>query len=352
MADLRQTGKYGQVYLPSGSGVLVSNQALTKSASKEIGGVTYTNQFYGTTGALWNKGKDMSVRIPGIIGDLSLLTPGTANSTVDMAATSIYLNNSSTSATAISAQAGLVLTRPTSSTLTVVNLVVVNTGTKAASVVVGSEAAARSASFNTAGGYPYVAVDEIIVGAVVLTTVPAAVVAASEIEYTLYGTNTLVQERSDIPGYEILPAEGGVLVQEALIGAHTAGATRGVYATYYDLQAVLLQVADTTKWSLSSTVGTVSMLAQGDLNPQTDLAGSPTWSGSLERFYVKDSLLFKLAMEQKRGIIKLFPNRNEPTKYYLGSVVFATWGHTCDNAAAQTQPLSFTGDGPLKAVGF
>lgn len=354
MADLRQTGKYGQIFLPNGAGVSIANQALTKSASKEIGGVSYANRFYGAANALFNKGQDVSVRIPGIVGNLSLLTPGSSVNTVDLAATQIFKDNSSQTATSISAQTGIVCTRPTTSTATntIVNLVVINTGTRAASVKVGTKGPTRSATFNVAGGYPYVAADEIIVGAVVFDATASATVAADEIEYTLYGTSTLVQERSDIPGYEIMASEGGVLLEAALIGAHTAGATRGVYASYYDLQAVMMQVGDTSKWSLASTVGTTEMLAQGDINPQVDLSGAPTWSGSLERFYVKDSLLFKLAMETKRGIIKLFPNRNETTKYFIGAVVFDTWSHSCDQGAAQTQPLSFKGDGPLKAVGF
>ena len=62
MSDLRQTGKYGVVYLPNGNGIPVANKELTPVASKEIGGITYTDQFLYAANSLWNKGKKLSLK--------------------------------------------------------------------------------------------------------------------------------------------------------------------------------------------------------------------------------------------------------------------------------------------------
>lgn len=351
MADLRQTGKYGVVYLPNGAGISVSNQALTPVASKEIGGTTYTDRFVYKSGSMWNKGQALSVRVAGISGELSLLEPGTSADKISLKACAFFKDNSSTTATVVSAQADLALTRPTSGSSTVVNLIVVDVATKAASVVAGTQGT-RVATINAAGGYPYVGVDKLVIGAVALDSTASATVLAEEIEYVYYGTSRLVQERCDLPGYDILPAEGGVLLQEALPKIHTGGLARVVYASFYDQSAVLMQAGDTSKWDISTDIGTVEMIAQNDLFGQKDTVGAPKWSGSISRFYVKDDLLFKLALEQKRAIVKLYPNKNESTKYYMGAVIIKSWKHSCAENAAQVNDISFEGDGNLIKVGF
>ena len=105
----RITGKRGEVYLPTGDGISLSNQALTVSASKTIQGTTYTNQFYGTsTRTAWNRGKALSVRLQGIVGEATIY-PSTTNNKVWVSPFRIYKDNG-TVVTASTAQE-LTLTR-------------------------------------------------------------------------------------------------------------------------------------------------------------------------------------------------------------------------------------------------
>lgn len=350
---LRKTGKRGQIYIPLSDGNAVSNAALTMSASKTIGGVSYTNRFYGTaTRSMWNRGKPITVIQQGIIGEATI-TPASGNDTVQTVANISYFKDASSGVQTAAIDSSITVTRPASGKACW-NLIVLDTDDGTISAVAGTDTTSGTTLVDTwdaAGGPPLVAVDKLIIGAVKLTSNTAAPVTAGEIAY-LNGAGVLLQERADIPSYEIVPVQGGVLLSEAMQLCHTGGVSRKVYASYYDVAPVLSAVAHSTKWSVSGSNATVEMPAQGDVGSPTDVSGSPKWSGSFERYYVQDATMFKLAMNRRYGIVRLYPDRDENTAYYEGAVIISSWGMNSDQGSAMLEQISFAGDGILEPVGL
>ena len=89
----RITGKAGQVWIPTGDGISVSNAALVMAALKTLQGKNYTNRFYATSSrSMWNRGMGISARIQGIVGEASI-TPASGNNAVQTNAFSFYKDN-------------------------------------------------------------------------------------------------------------------------------------------------------------------------------------------------------------------------------------------------------------------
>jgi len=344
----RTTGRFAKIYMALGHGASVSNAALTLSASKEIQGVTYTSRFYGYSGAIFNRAKALTVRIQGIVGAMDLITPASGNNVVQTPAFSYYKDASTIQS--VSADTSVTVVRPAAGKFNW-NLITVNTGTNAVSATTGTDGGAYSDTFAAGGGPPLVAVDEIIIGAVKLSSDAAAPIVAGDIFYS-DSTGVLLQERSDIPGYELFPVEGGILTGAALGAFHTGPVGRKVYASFYDLAPVIAEVAHTDNVTLNTTSATTSAEAFNDISPQTDLSGSLAWSGSLGRFYVGDSVLFSAACDRRTGVIKYFPNyETDSGKYYIGCVIYSGFDHVGPLEWVKNT-VNFQGDGNLKAVGF
>ncbi|MBF0546226.1 MAG: hypothetical protein HQM08_17415 [Candidatus Riflebacteria bacterium] len=345
---VRKTGKYGQIMIPTGDGIQVANAALTKSASKTIQGTVFSNRFYATASrSMWNKGKGISARIQGIVGEASV-TPATGNNNVQTNAFSYYKDN------------GTIQSAPADTSVTIVrpatgkynwNLVVVDMDDGTISAITGSDGDSYSDVFDAAGGPPLVAIDKLIIGAVKLSTDTAAPVVAADITQFL-STGTLIQERSDMPGYFEYPMEGGVLLNEALLVCHTGSVARKVYASYYDFYSLLTPLGDTTKWSLDVSSDTTSMQAQGDSGAQSDLSGPPKWSGGFSRFHVRDVVLYNLGVNRRTGIVRLFPDRNDTTVYYEGAVIVKGFKMDCDMSNPMMEEITFEGDGNLELRGL
>ena len=348
----RITGKRGELYLPTGKGNSLSNQALTVSASKEIQGTTYTNRFYGTSSrSAWNKSETITARLQGIVGEITI-SPGTANDTIDVTAGSYHKDTSGVQTS--TAGTGVSVTRDADGAQW--NMVTIDTGSGTVKVTAGLATASVTAYNDTwaaSGGPAYIGTDEILVGVVRLTPGSAAVVTSAEIFYTLVDGATLAQERSDIPTFSILPMEGGVLLTEALLACKTAGARRTVYADYYDQYPLLAKVGDIEGWTLTGTSDTVELEALGDFAPEKDLSGAVSWSGTFTRFYVADERVWVNAMQRRTaGIIRLKPDSNNSTVYYEGAVIFSDWGTGAALGDGTKENVSFEGDGNLEFRGF
>jgi hypothetical protein len=345
----RITGKRGEVYVPTGDGLSISNVALTKNATKTIQGTEYANRFYATSArSAWNKGKNPTVRLQGIIG-APTLSPGTANNTVVLSALKWHKDNSGVQS--YTSTQTLTLTRNTAGAQW--HMIHIDNTTGSAAVTAGAVSASTTVFSDTwaaTAGPAYVDVGRTLVAAVKLTPGAAGVVAVGDITYSL-SDGTLIQERSDIPGFAVLPMEGGVLMNEALLGCHTAGAARTLYASYYDQYPLIAKLGDVDAFSLSGTNDTIELEAMGDYSPETDLSGSVKWSGSFSRFYVGDNAMFGMALQRRTAIVRLYPDSGDSTKYYEGAVIISDWGTDVSLGAGVKENVSFTGDGNLELRG-
>ena len=345
---IRKTGKYGKVYIPLSAGIVSTDTLLVKSASKTIGGTAYANRFWGTSASsYWNRQQGITVRIEGVIGSPTI-TPAAAggDNNVDVAAFSYYA--AGTTVATSTAKTDLTLTRPASGKYNW-NLIHVNKTTGAVTATTGTDGDAYSDTFAAAGGPPLVATTELIIGAVKWSSDTAAAVLASEIYYTL-SDGTLIQERSDVPAYTIFPMEGGILLNEALIVAHTGSVPRSVYATFYDQYNLMQEIGDTESWTLNMTTPTTELPAQNDIAAQFDI-GTSSATGTLKRFHV-DERTWELVAQQKTGFLRLYPDSTDTTKYFECAAVFSDFSVTVDQGAAMSEDISFSVDGLVELRGY
>jgi hypothetical protein len=346
----RIAGKRGEIYIPVGKGNLITNAALSMSASKTIQGVARTNLFYGTsTRSAWNKGQTPTVRLQGVVGEVAI-TPGTAADTINVAAFSYHKDNAGVSTG--TAATGVNITRH--ATIAVWNMVTVSNATGTVAVTAGTvtgSATAFNDVFDTDGGPAYIAAGLTLLGVVRANPGSATTTLTSEIHYTDVAGDTAMQERSDTPGFYILNTEGGVLMNATLLGCHTAGATRTAYASYYDQYPLLTKIGDIDAFTLNTSSDVIEMEAFGDFSPETDFAGAIKWSGTMSQFYLADRTLWANVNERRTAILRLWPDSNNTTIYYEGSVIFSDWSIDVSLNNAVKTPVSFTGDGPLEYRG-
>lgn len=186
-----------------------------------------------STADIWSgaNGYAPEVRADGVATG-GIITPGTANDTVDLAALTAWIGGAERSVSAAAAQA---VPRPTTQPNRIHSLVSDVAG--AVSVVSGTEGASPSAVRGAAGGPPWIPVGSIELGQVHQSSITSAVIAASEIKQ-LHGISC---EKSDFPTYDdrSMMAQGGVTFHQALPLVHSddSGSTssaKGVYAKYYE----------------------------------------------------------------------------------------------------------------------
>lgn len=347
----RITGRKGEVYIPLSKGISMSNQRLQVDASKEIQGVTYTSRFYETSSRTsWNKGETISVRLQGIVGEATI-TPGTAVDSIDVSAFQYYDDNGTVN-TATAATLTLSARDATGAqwaSIWVANAsgtVGYTLGTVSASTTTHSETWAALA------GPAYISTVQTLIGLWKIAAGSATTTLASELLYSLPTAGTFVQERSDVPTFTVLPMEGGVLLTTALLGCHTGGAARTLYATFYDQYPIMAKIGDVDGWTLAGTNDTIMMEAQNDFSPETELSSSVKWSGTMSRFYVGDENIFATAMHRKTAIVRLYPTGDSTTKYYEGAIVIKSWGVDVSVGNAVKENISFDGDGNLELRGF
>lgn len=170
-----------------------------------------------------------------------VVTPGTANDKVDVAALTCYLAGVLTT---VGAAAATSVTRPAASPAGLKKkLSITITSAGAVAVVAGLDNAAFSDVRGAAGGPPYILLDSIEIAQVWLTSSTAAVVTADEIKQVV-GNSC---ERYDYPTWEEarfnvdagIIGNAGVVFASALPLSHSAaspiaGAPKKVFAEYYE----------------------------------------------------------------------------------------------------------------------
>ena len=235
-----KTGRFGKLQAPLNDGIQYSNVALTLSASKTIGGKVLTNRFFGHTAKYWNKNPTYkaSFRIQGIVGTAEI-QPGSANDKISIKAAFSYYKDNGTVQTS-AAPSDVSVTRPATGKaawyLVCVTLADGTITVEKGKDVTGTRTALINTfgdpSSGTDGAIPLIAATKNIVGAFKLDSDSAAMILTSDITY-VDGNGRLLQERSDIPAGKENLLEGGVVVDEALLPAHTGDTPRKVYAPFY-----------------------------------------------------------------------------------------------------------------------
>ena len=345
--EKRKVGKYGTVMVAQDGGVQLVNVELPLIPSQEIQGETYLNRLFAKAGAIINNEKPMDIRIQGFVKSASITPhPDGANNKILISDLHYYKN---AGAKFLNPSADEVLARPLTPGESYWAVIVQDMTTGLADVVYGT---ATSGSLveeigTGAGEIPLVGEDKLVVAAVKLDDVDAPI-SQDNIVYRL-SDGTLLQERADQPKFELMNIFGGVLLQDELLAIHTGNKPRKVFGTFYDVSNSLTELGHTTKWNLDVTNPTTTLPAQNDINSPTETSGPPNWSGGFERYSV-DETLFDVAVSHKFTVVKLYRDRTDMSKYYMGCVLVSNWGQTVDQANAILDALSFTGLGPINRV--
>ncbi len=211
------------------AGSLTDFTLMTDSGDQQIFTVTGGTLFSG------HSDRPVSVRPNGITEGSLLLTPNSANDTVNVAAFKAWSQGAEHEVAA----ATQTVTRPSSSDYKISSIIMDDTG--ALGEVEGTEGSSFSETRGAAGGPPLLAVDAVELGQVRMSSQTAAAIAASEI-YQNPGDHA---EYYDSPGYEVSPiGEGnkaGVAAEKyahvkfntALPLNHTGGVPKRIYIQFY-----------------------------------------------------------------------------------------------------------------------
>lgn len=349
----RITGKNGEFWAPAGDGISLDNQALSVNATKKIQGIDYASRFYGTSArTAWNRAKATPVMLQGFAGEVTI-TPGTAVDTVVVSTNTFHKDASGVQS--VTATQTLTLTRATVASTVQIHMISQVMSTGVAEITVGTIATGTISvdTFGTVGGNALIPVANLLIGRVILVSGAAAVVTASELA-NAYSTSAgvLLQERSDVPGFTILPLEGGVLLNEALLICHAGTLARKLYADFYDQYPLVTKMGDLENININGSSDTVVMQAMGDYAPQSDFSGPPKSSGTASRFYVSDTRLFALAMQRRAGIIRIVPDNEAPTVFFEAAIKVKSWGIGIGVGSAIKENFAFDIDGNLELRGL
>ena len=234
------------------------------------------NTTYTSAASQWSKksGYAAVVAPDGVVTG-GVVTPGTSNNEVDVAAISVYLAGVKTT---VSASAGETIARA-STDVASISSITVNSG-GAIAIVKGTDSADTSFSETrgAAGGPPYIPAGSVEIAQVRTTTNTAGIIASTEI-FQVVG---LHQERYDYPVWAVTTSAGSITFADSLPLIHTSDAPKGVYASYAapifsDVSLASDFVPAETSHSLASTqvygstIGSSSSsLAQGSFTARLD----------------------------------------------------------------------------------
>lgn len=263
-------------------------------------------------GPLWS-GKsefEVDVRPNGIISGRNLLSPGTTNDTVKVAAFTAYSKGLEQSPSATNA------TGPRATTAgyaKITSITMASDGNIAK--VSGSEGAAFSETRNAAGGPPYIPAEDVEVGQLRLTGSTAEMVTTAMIKQVV-GTHT---ERYDYPTWQ----ENNVGMGEAADSSsekyahikfdavlplnHTAAAIKAVYMSYF--APVFSEVNRAMDFVPADVTHTVSSQEyyRGSIASVSEALGAASFTTLLN-----DGLTDSIVVEKNKTItVKQFPDENK-----------------------------------------
>lgn len=189
-------------------------------------------------GTVWSgkSGYEPDIRPNGIVSGRNVLSAGTTNDTVRIAAFTAYSKGTLQSVSATDTT----ITRPTNnSNYKILSITMVSDGTVAE--VAGTQGSAISETRNAAGGPPYIPVNSVEVGQIRVSSATAAAISSDEI-YQVVGSHT---ERYDYPVWtENNIGDGQAAATSSQKNAylkfaaalsldHTAGVAKKIFIKYY-----------------------------------------------------------------------------------------------------------------------
>lgn len=233
-----------------------ANAKLQYEAGQEISAMAEMtdsgdHKTFSLTAAPWSGKSGYEPKVyPDGLATGGVITPGTGNDNVSVAASTVYLAGVLTS---VDADATVEVTRPASGVK--INSITI-TSAGAIAEVTGTDGSAFSATRNAAGGPPLIPDGSIELGQIKLDSTTPAEIASSEI-FQVVGTS---QERYDYPVWSEDPFNGTITFASALPAIHESSPTayKGVYAEVYepvftDLEPATDFVPPETSHSVSST---------------------------------------------------------------------------------------------------
>jgi len=340
---MRKPGNRASLLVPVNAGISVVNQLLTKTASFPLLGTTYANRFWGLANSLWNMNKRVRVQVQGIIGEASF-SPTAANNVVTTDQVIYFFKDATTIQTCAVGTATAV--RPATGKKNW-NLLCITLADGALTFETGTDGDNFVDTFDAAGGPPLIPITKICVGAVKLDSDSDAAIAADEIFYQT-SAGAFLQERGDMPGFDVLPVEGGILLREALLAMHDGPLPRTVYASFYDQYQVLAVLGHTDGCKFNVTGETAMAEAQGDVAPSSAPIGAPKSTGSFGRWKV-DNRLLAFAQQIRSGFLKVYED-TEDGGYQLMAVNVTSFGRDIPNKNYIRDDLSFEVNGHIKDV--
>lgn len=245
--------KRGAINTQAGDGQLVTQMALTKTASTTVDGELLTNRQYLSGRYPWNKktGYLPVIRVNGVVSGC-VVSGDAVNDNVQLSAGVANVNGV---VVAVGADTTVAITRGAASKYAVSAVCVDNAGT--VSVVKGTDGDALNLTgFDGAGKKPLTAVTLAVLAYVVTFGDAAAVIPNSDIYLGEDGN-----------AYNIVDSlRGGVVLSQALELNKTGAVSRAVYASFYDISASLVPVAKIEDGTLMLTRGTNVAIKNNDSN--------------------------------------------------------------------------------------
>jgi len=305
--------------MPSASNAKVEIELGQQSYSQAVMTDSGDHKYYTISGGtVWSgkSGYKPDVRPNGIVSGRSLLSAGTTNDTVRVAAFTAYSKGTLKTVTATSAT----ISRPTTGGYYRINsITMASDGTIA--VVAGDQSdSAFSSTRATAGGPAYIPVNSVEIGQIRVSSSTADVIATTEI-FQVPGTHA---ERYDLPVWTesnigkgqaaTVSAETNAHIKfaSAIPLIHTGGTPKKIYMSYYAPQFSEVQKAfDFTPAETSHSVSS-QQYYRGAVGSVSASIGQGGFTALLDDG-VTDSLV---AEKDATLTVKFYPDENE-TPYIL-----------------------------------
>jgi hypothetical protein len=267
------------------------------------------HQIFTPSAVLLSAYEDPEVHPDGIYTGANLISAGTANNTVAVAAHTGYSQGTLHSVAAGSVE----VTRPATDVAKVISITVTSAGELAA--VAGTDGSDTTfvETRGEAGGPPYIPVGSYEIGQVRLTATADAVITSDQIKQ-----NGDYTEFSEFPVFTVnnlgngIKAEGAsdknayVEFNEVLDTRHTGGTCKGVYGTYLTPSfAELPKVKDFSPASTSHSISSTETFNE-TVGDKTTSLGQASFS-----ILLKDGVSDQVVAQQDKNVLfRHYPNRN------------------------------------------
>lgn len=257
----------------------------------------------------WSAANDLQeVVMPNGVLDGGIVTPGTANNTVNVTEITCWLNSAQV---VVSASIETII-RGTTNGFIVNAITIDNAG--ALAVVAGTEFTAFSSTRGAAGGPPYIPVDSVLVAMIYLTSITSSQVLTTEIKQN--GQN---KETAQLPTWEVIYSSGTVQFSSALPLIHIGDVPKNVYASYANIEILssFTKLTYTDNFKIPEEIFEKTETAFHDNKKLIDVSSALT-GGTFDVTFKQDSgigSLMSAAKGDKRWLL-VYPNQYR-SAYFL-----------------------------------